>query len=104
MRAFLENSYLPIRCLQLRTSTLALLTTTIDPLVESLKILIDALDGRTNPFINGIHLKGNVSKLRINLGKELGLRIDDASILGRDPCDLQEPFRICLTKGGVQND
>ena len=76
----------------------------IDPLVEGLKILIDALDSRTNPFINCIHLEGNVSKLRIHLGEDLGLRIDDTSILGRDPCDLQEPFRICLTKGGVQND
>ena len=60
MRAFLENSYLPVCCLQLRTSTLALLTMAIDPLVEGLKIFIDALDSRTNPFINCIHLEGNV--------------------------------------------
>ena len=73
MRVFLEDSYLPIRCLQLRTSTLALLTTTIDPLVEGLKILIDVLDGRTNPFINCVYLKGNISKLCIDLGEELGL-------------------------------
>ena len=72
-RAFLEDSYLPVCCLQLCTSTLALLTTTIDPLVESLKILIDVLDGRMNPFINCVYLKGNISKLRIDLGEELGL-------------------------------
>ena len=72
-RAFLKNSYLPIHCLQLRTSTLALSTMTINPLVKGLKILIDVFDSHANSFINCVHLKGDISKLRIDFGKELGL-------------------------------
>ena len=55
-----EDGDLPVRCFQIRTGPLALLTTTIDPLVEGHKILINALNRRTNPFINCVHLKGNV--------------------------------------------
>ena len=99
-----ENGDLPIRCLQIRTGLLALLATTIYPLVEGNEILINALDRCTNPFINCVHLKGNVSELRINLSEDLGLRVNDPSVLSRDPRDLRKAIQDSPKQGGVQND